>query len=144
MSEHGSSGRGGERLAVHCEDVVVDRQAVPGDTVRVETVTQLREQRVDVALMHERIDIVHVPVGRFVDQVPEMRQEGDLTIMPVVEEVLVMERRLRLVEEVHIRRLDQIEHRVETVTLRSQNAKVTRQSGPAGDADLQPRSEGSE
>lgn len=113
-------------LLLHREDLVVERHIVSGDVVRVETVTQLREQRVEVALMHERIDIVHVPIGRFVDAVPEIRQEGHVTIMPVIEEVLVVERRLRLVEEVHISRVDQIEQHVEAVVLRSQEARVTR------------------
>ncbi len=134
----------GEMLVLHREDAVIDKRVVPGDTVRVETITRMHEQRVEIALMHEWIDIVHVPVGHFVDEVPDIRQEGDLIIMPVVEEVLVLERRLRLVEEVHIRRVDQIERRVETVVLRSQDAKVTRRPRTDGDADEQPRSEGSE
>ena len=119
-------------VPVQHEDVVIGKRAVAGDVVRVATVTQFREQRVEVALMHERIVIEHVPVGRIVEQAPEVRQVGDVTILPVIEEVLVLERRLLLKEEVHIRRVDEIERRVETVVLRSQTADVTRR--PAGDA----------
>lgn len=134
--------RAGETLVLHCEEPVVDRRVVGGDIVRVETVTQTHEQRVEVPLMHERVEIVHVPVGRFVDAVPDIRREDGVLIMPVVEEVLVIERRLRLVEEVHIRRVDEIEQRVETVVLRRQNAKVTRRAAAA--RDRQTPSEGSE
>lgn len=35
---------------------------------------------------------------------PEIRTEGDVTIVPVLEEVLVVEKRLVLKEELHIRR----------------------------------------
>jgi stress response protein YsnF len=63
-----------------------------------------------VELEHEVVDIERVPVGRDVDDVPRVRQEGDTTVVPVVEEVLVIEKHLRLVEEVRITR------RVETGT----------------------------
>ena len=120
------------------EEVVIGKRVVAGDVVRVATVTQLREQRVEVALMHERVVIEHVPVGRIVAEAPPVRQVGDVTIMPVIEEVLVLERRLLLKEEVHIRRVDEIERRVETVVLHAQTADVTRR--PADDAGAAPQS----
>jgi stress response protein YsnF len=44
-------------------------------------------------------------IGRPVDAMPPVRQEGDTTIMSVVEETIVVERHLFLKEEVQIRRL---------------------------------------
>ena len=70
--------------------------------------------------------IERVPVGEFVDAVPAVREEGDVTILPVVEEVVVTTRRLRLVEEVRIRRVHSTDAHVETVTLREQHVVVTR------------------
>ena len=46
--------------------------------------------------------------------------------MPVVEEVVVVERKLLLREEVHIRRVRATKQHVETVQLRQQEAVVTR------------------
>jgi stress response protein YsnF len=43
-------------------------------------------------------------MGRMVETAPEIRTESDVTILPVVEEVLVVEKRLVLKEELHIRR----------------------------------------
>jgi stress response protein YsnF len=51
------------------------------------------------------VEIGRVPVGRPVDTMPPVRQEGDTTIVPVVEEIIVVGRRLILKEEVRIRRL---------------------------------------
>ena len=73
----------------------------------------------------ERFEIERVPVGRTVEAVPPARTEGDLTIMPVVEEIGVVERRLVLKEEIHIRRVRHTERHRETVTLRAQDAVVT-------------------
>ena len=105
-------------------------------TVRVATVTHEHEQLVDEALTHERVEIEHVPVGRAVDAVPPVREEGDTTIFPVMEEVVVVERRLVLKEEIRIRRLRSTERHQETVVLRTQDAVVTRTEAapqPAGD-----------
>jgi stress response protein YsnF len=52
-----------------------------------------------LALLHDR-----AAMGRMVETAPEIRTESDVTILPVVEEVLVVEKRLVLKEELHIRR----------------------------------------
>ena len=118
----------GEELVVplYAEDVAVSRRRVDTSIVRVATVTHHRDHLVAESLTHERVEIEHVPVGRYVDAVPPVREEGDVTIMPVVEEVVVMERKLLLREEVHIRRIRSTEQHRETVQLRQQEAVVTR------------------
>jgi stress response protein YsnF len=59
-----------------------------------------------------------------------VREEGDVTIMPVLEEIIVVERQLILKEEIHIRQLRTTERHRETVVLREQDAVITR--GEAG------------
>ena len=124
-------------VPLHAEEVSITRRTVAGSTVRVATITHEREQRVDEALTHERVEVERVPIGRVVDAVPPVRTEGDTTIMPVVEEIIVVERRLVLKEEVRIRRVRSTEHHRESVVLRTQDAEITRvEAGPqpAGDA----------
>ena len=94
--------------------------------VQVRTVTREHETFVDETLNHERVQIERIPIGRQVDAMPPVRQEGDTTILPVVEETLVIERRLILKEEVHIRRLHVSERHQEAVVLRKQEAVITR------------------
>jgi len=57
---------------------------------------------------------------------PAVREEGDTIIVPIVEEVLVIERRLFLKEEVRIRRVRSTERHQESVIIRHQEAVVTR------------------
>lgn len=113
-------------IPLHTEDVVVSRRKLERAVVRVATVTRNREQQVDEELIHERVEVEHVPIGLMIDAVPAVRVEGDVTIMPVVEEILVVEHRLILKEEVRIRRVRTTEHHLETITLREQEAIVTR------------------
>ncbi|MCU0893405.1 MAG: YsnF/AvaK domain-containing protein [Rhodospirillales bacterium] len=62
-----------------------------------------------------------------------MRQEGDTTIIPVFEEVVVVEKRLKLVEEVRLTKRQTIRHEPQTITLRRQEAVVERLPGPETD-----------
>ena len=108
------------------EDITVARRSVAGDTVRIETSTCTRDHHVDEPLSHTRIQVERVPIGRTVAAVPAVREEGDTTILPVVEEVIVVERRLILKEEVHVRRVQVAERHTETVTTRAQTAEIYR------------------
>ncbi len=65
---------------------------------RVETVPQ--EKTVELA--QEGVQIERIPVNEVVSELPTVRTEGETTIIPVVEEVLVVEKRYRLVEEVRV------------------------------------------
>ena len=100
--------------------------------VRVTTVTHAREAVINEPLTHERVEIERVPIGRVIETVPLVREEGDTTIIPVVEEVVVVERRLVLKEEVHLRKVRVTEQHLETVVLREQDAVITRTEADTG------------
>ena len=115
-----------ENLRLHAEEITVERRRVAGDTVRVSTRVRLREEEVEVGLLHERVEVERVAIDRIVEAVPPVRQEGDVTVLSVVEEVLVLERRLLLKEEVRVRRVQVPETHRETVSLREQVIDVSR------------------
>ena len=112
-------------LPLYAEQVAISKR-VRKTRVQVARTTRTREAVVEEDLAHEQVVVERVAIGRVVDAVPEVRQEGDVTILPVMEEIVVVERRLILKEEVHIRRVRTTERHVETVTLREQEAAVTR------------------
>jgi uncharacterized protein (TIGR02271 family) len=108
------------------EELSVDKRVVETGRVRVARVTHSHEQIVDELLHHEKVEVERVPVDRPIEVMPSIRQEGDVTIVPVVEEVLKVERSLVLKEEVYIRRIKTTERHQEQVTLRRQEATVSR------------------
>ncbi len=112
-------------LSLAAEDVVVSKR-VQRTLVRASRTTSTREELVEIDLKHDQVVVERVPVGRIVEAVPPVRQEGDVTIMSVVEEELVVVRRLVLKEEIHLRRVQATVPHVETVTLRQQHVSVTR------------------
>lgn len=116
------------------ERAQVGRRQVVTGRVRVTRVVHEREETFDEPLLQEEVEVTRVPVERWVDAPPGIRREGGTLIVPVTEEVLVVEKRLRIREELHITRHVHQERRPERVTLRREEAVVER-TGPGGTED---------
>lgn len=131
--------KAGEKvLPVVEERALVGVRRVDTGRVRVRVVTETVDEPVTAPLAGERVEVTRVPVGREVDAVPAMRVEGDVTILPVVEEVLVVERRLVLREEVHLRREAGTEQVDTTLPLRRQRVVIERMETSEDDDDERP------
>ena len=107
------------------EELAVAKQVVETGRVQVARVTHQREQLIDELLAHQTAEVERVRIGRHVDTMPAVREEGDTVVIPIVKEVLVVERRLFLKEEVRVRRVRSTQRRQETVTLRHHEAVIT-------------------
>ena len=114
------------------ETVRVGKREVRGGTVRIRTVVDTVEEMSRAELQGERVEVTRVPIDREITAAPAIRTENGVTIIPVVEEVLVVEKRLVLKEELHIRREQTTETVEVPVTVRKQRAVVERVS-PDGD-----------
>ena len=111
--------------------VVAKRRRVTG-AVRVATRTREEERLVDEPYDVEEVSVERVPVegDRWVDAPVPVRQEGETTIVPVHEEVVVVETRLRVVEEVRLTRRRSTRRHAERVTVRREEALVERLAPP--------------
>lgn len=120
-------------VPLYAEGISVTTRKSATGAVRVSTVTREHEEVVEQQLRSERVIVEHVPVGKTVSEMPQMRRDGETIIVPIVDEVLVTERRLVLREELHIRREEKTEKHQERVKLRKQEARITRlAAGEAG------------
>jgi stress response protein YsnF len=115
------------RIPLHVEEVSVSRREIEKANIKIALITGTREQLIDEELTRVGVEIERVPIGRTIEVVPPIFQEGDITIIPVVEEIVVTERRLVLKEEVRVRRVSTKERHQETVVLRQQEAVITRE-----------------
>ena len=104
-------------VPLHAEELVVAKEKLETGRVRVTTVTHQHEQIVDELLARERVEVERIAIGKPVNAIPPVREEGDAIVVSVVEEVLVVERSLMLKEELHIRRVRTTERYQERVTL---------------------------
>jgi uncharacterized protein (TIGR02271 family) len=110
------------------ERLAVGRRVVETGRVRVRPSTATEDAVVRETLRGERVEVERLPVGRAVTAAPAVREEdnGAVLVVPVLEEVLVVERRLVLKEELRIRRVATAETIEQTVALRRQAATVER------------------
>jgi uncharacterized protein (TIGR02271 family) len=123
------------KLTLLAEELEVRKEAVETGRLRVSKQTRTREAVVDEALLSEQAEVETIPVGRQIFEMPSVRQEGETTIIPIVEEVLHTERRLMLKEEVKITRRKRIEQFQDRVPLRYQEAVITRVQSATEPAD---------
>src|SRR5215212_4511974 len=108
------------------ETVRVDKRQTVLGKVRVRTEVDSVEQVVRDTLTDDTVEVTRIPINQRVEHVPEIRTENGVTIVPILEERLVVEKQLFLKEELHIRRDVKTETVEVPVTLRSERAIVER------------------
>lgn len=86
------------------EELQIGKRIVETGITRVSIHVTGSEELIEQPLMREKVEVQHVEINRFIDRPAETRTEGEVTIIPVMEEVLVVEKKLRLKEELHITR----------------------------------------
>jgi stress response protein YsnF len=107
-------------LPLYAEEISVSKRVVPTTSVQISTITHQHEEVINEMLRRERVEIERVAIGERVEVMPEVREDGDTLIVPVVEEVARVERYLVLKEEIRVRRIRSEEPYQERVLLRKQ------------------------
>lgn len=113
-----------KRFPVAEEELTLGKRRVETGITRVTTKVTDNEQVVEQPLMKENVDVRHVTINRFIDSPVQTRTEGDTIIVPVMEEVLVVEKKLRLKEEIHITRQTEVITQTHKETLRKEEVIV--------------------
>jgi len=115
-----------EVLKLAEEDVVLSKVTEDVGGVQVSRVTHTYTEPVEEMLRHDRVEVERVPINEPVTEVPPIREEDGVIVVPVVEEVLRYHRELVLKEEVRLRKVTESERFADDVVLRRQEALVTR------------------
>ena len=110
------------------ERVSITKRQVESERLEVRISVTEREERVPVDLAQDQVEVERVPRNVAVSEVPSVRHEGNTTIIPVVEEVVVLEKRMMLVEEIHVRRVTSTTTEHVPVLIRSEQASIGRES----------------
>jgi uncharacterized protein (TIGR02271 family) len=109
------------------ERLSVAKRQVESGRVRVRVTVEERAETITEQLARDDVEIERVPRGERLSEMPHVRLEGSTTIIPVVEEVLVVEKALVLVEEIHVRRRTEVETVEIPATVRRERASVERE-----------------
>jgi stress response protein YsnF len=119
---------GDSRVPLFEERASIDKRTVTTGKVRVVTHTETVDELVRAVLEGEEADVVTVELDQIISgAAPRIRTEDGVTIIPVLEEVLVVEKQLVLKREIRIRIRPTSETVEIPVSLRKQRATVERQ-----------------
>lgn len=119
----------GEPLLRVEEQATIDVVRRLAGRVEISSRTETVEEMLTQILTATKVDVSRHPRNEWVapdGPVPQSRTEDGVTIVPVLEERLVVEKRLFLVEEIHLRQTEQQEVVTIPVTLRKGRIDITR------------------
>jgi uncharacterized protein (TIGR02271 family) len=117
------------------EELQVGKRRIESERIQVRMLTDLSEELVRQELAGEHLEVERVPIDLLIEpgaDLPRIRTEGSVTIFPVLEEVVVVEKRLRLKEEVRITKRATTETTETPITVRKQRAIVERLNSEGG------------
>lgn len=126
-------------IPVLAEKLVLEKKPVQTGGVRVTRRVLEHDEKIEMPLQKEHLDVRRVVVDREVDGLLPVRRQGETTIIPIVEEVLVVQKRYRLKEEIHITRTMREELHQEQVTLRRQQAEIEQFDAEGHRRSVQPQ-----
>lgn len=120
----------GETFQEIQERLSVTRVLREVDRARISVRTGTTEETITEPAWREAVEVVRVPVNEVVSEVEPVRHEGNVTIVPVYEEVVVVERRLVLRERLHLTLQREETNIPQRVVLRHQFVEVERVPAP--------------
>jgi len=124
-------------IPVIAESVTVGVRSVPREQLRVRRRVVTSQKLIATPVWREHIEVKRVPRDELMHRMPEPRQEGDTLIIPRVEEVAVVETRLRLCEELRIRVIREQHVDRRTISLRHHEIEIEIEREPEPDAPHQ-------
>ena len=113
------------------EQAKVEKKFVEKGKVRIIKKVNEETETVTVPVTSEEATIEKIPVNKIIEKAPQVRYEGDTMIIPVVKEVIVVEKKLMLVEEVHVKKHIIEKQDKRTIPLRKEEIIIERI--PSGD-----------
>jgi len=106
------------------EEIKIGVKTVETGGVRVHKTVREDVQTIDEPIVREHIEVERVEINKFVETAPAVRYEGEVMIVPVLEEVVVTQKRLLLREEIRlVKRREEISN-PQQITLRSEQISL--------------------
>jgi uncharacterized protein (TIGR02271 family) len=109
------------------EKVNVGKKIIEKGRVKISKIVKEESEVLNLSTTTEQVHIKRVPVNQIVENAPEaVRYEGDTMIIPVLQEVTVIEKKLLLVEEIHVTKTSVSSEEVKEIALRKEEIKIER------------------
>ena len=114
------------RISLIEEQLQVTTQLVETGRVRLRKTVHETDETVTIPLLSEGYIVERTAINQYVDEPPVTRQEGETVIYPVLKKVLVVQKRLLLIEEIRVTRQQTQTQDTQTVRLCREEMTVER------------------
>lgn len=111
-------------VPVVAEELNVQKRSINTGGVRIKKMVKEHHQEVDEPLLHEDVQVERTPINRVLETPVQVHYDGDTLVIPVLEEVLVVEKRLMLKEELRVTKRQLVEHQPQQLSLRQEEVVV--------------------
>lgn len=112
------------------ETVSISPRRIETGRVHIRKHAVTEPARIQTPLKKESVEIERVTIDREIDTLPEIRFEDGVTVIPVVEEVIEIRKRLVLKEEIRVRVIEEETlEEIETV-VRKERVEIQRTPAP--------------
>ena len=122
-----------ETIPLVRKELDLAKREVETARVRVRKLVERHEELIEEPLVRHDVEVERVPVNRMLDAPAATRQDGDVLVVPVLEEVVVVQKRWLLKEELRIRRRETRTAHRERVSLREERVVVEREERDEGE-----------
>lgn len=126
-SHYVDNAAGAQKIPVIQEQLVVDTKWVETGSLLITKHVYEEQAQFEGIAARDEVTVERKQINQIVETAPPaVRQEGDVTIISVVKEVLVIEKRLMLVEEVHVSKHQYHDRQTVSETLRKEEVTISR------------------
>ena len=106
------------------EEISISKRTVETGGIRIHKTVREDVQQINEPIVREHLDVERVEINQFVETAPAVRYEGDVMIVPVLEEVVVTQKRLLLREEIRLTKRREEIANVQEITLRREEISL--------------------
>jgi len=113
-------------IPLHEERIEITKQPVVVSQLQVDRRTETKQVTINEPLISRQANIEHVPIGKYVDIAPEVREENGVKVIPVFEEHIEIVKKIYLKEEIRIESHEVVEQFKSEETLKYQTVSHKR------------------
>lgn len=107
----------------------VDKKVVETGKVLIKKRIENEEKDINIPLQSETYEVERIAVrDHLFDEPPQVRNEGNKMIIPVVREIVEVRKRYEVTEEIHITKKETVTQHKEKVTLKKEKVSVEREA----------------
>jgi uncharacterized protein (TIGR02271 family) len=110
------------------EQLSIDKEVRETGKVIVHKRVIEENHSVNIPLLQEGHTVERVKVDKVFNAPPPVRQEGDTVVIPVVREILIIEKKYEVTEELHVRKTRTETPYVQEITLLREEVHVERRN----------------